>query len=99
VLYADNDERLYTTSYQPIVRNLLRHMRRGVYDPERAVDGFMHHADRAAQSYAREGGASGRNWHQIFSVPTRRLAAEHWARSFESAYASGEMAHFMERGR
>lgn len=77
VLHADNDHHLYHSSHQPIVKNLSKKMKKGVYHPEKAKKLWAYHADRAAQSYAKHHG-DGTPWHKMFSTSDRKSAASHW---------------------
>jgi hypothetical protein len=80
-LYIDNDQRLHR-QWKAIVLNLKKHQNKGRYDHERAIDGFMHLANAAAQSYAKEFG-DGRKWSNMFSTNTRRALATTYVESFE----------------
>lgn len=88
-LTGDNDANLYRQSFQPVVANLTKKMDKGMYDPEKAKVLWGHHADRAAQSAAKQSGDS-RPWHQQFPPAVRREAAQHWEASERSAIKNGE---------
>ena len=77
VLHADNHQHLYHSSHQPIMNNLRKKMKKGEYHPEKAKKLWAYHADRAAQSYAKEHG-DGKPWHKMFSTADRKAAASHW---------------------
>jgi hypothetical protein len=81
ILFADNDASLYRQMTVPIHKNLATKRARGQYDGAKAVTAFMHLAEAAAKRYAREHGSD--EWHVMFPSSVRRLAATHWARSFE----------------
>jgi hypothetical protein len=78
VMYADNDSQLYRTSHQPIVANLKKKVKKGVYDHEKATKLWGYHADRAAQKYAKEHG-DGQPWHKMFTPSDRKQAAKWFA--------------------
>jgi hypothetical protein len=84
VLFIDNDGEMYRQQYTPIVKNLMTKRARGEYDPGRAIDAFMYLVESGAKKYAREHGDARTPWHVLFSVATRRAAAELLARSFET---------------
>ena len=67
-LYATNDGRLYRQIIDPIINNLHRKHKKGIFDDELAVKAFMHAADDANKRYEREFG-------ETFNVPTRELCA------------------------
>lgn len=80
VLHADNDQHLYRTSHIPVAKNMERKYKKGVYDHSQAKKAWGYHADRAAQSYAKQyGQVGGPKWHQMFSTKDRRAAAAHFA--------------------
>lgn len=80
VLHADNDEQLYRSSHQPIIKNLQRKKEKGIYDHDKATKLWGYHADRAAKSYHKaHGGGGGLPWHQMFTPDDRRIAAKHFA--------------------
>ena len=77
-LHADNNEQLYRTSHQPIIANLKKKAKSGIYDSEKATKLWGHHADRAAHSYHKEFGSPNEKWHDSFSPDDRREAASYW---------------------
>jgi hypothetical protein len=77
VLHADNDSHLDYQSKHPIIKNLRKKMKAGKYDPSKAAKLWQYHADRAAQSYAKQYG-DGSPWHKMFSTADRKQAAGHW---------------------
>ena len=86
--YADNNAHLYKTSHVPVVKNLEKKYKKGTYDHEKAKTLWKHHADRAADSYAKEHG-SGQKGHQMFSVADRKKAAERMANNHHDEMKAG----------
>ena len=85
ILYAENTESLYSQQ-QSIVKNLIRKMNRGVYDPKRAPALWKYWMDNAAKGYTREHG-TGRGY-GIFTPTIRREAAAYMAtQEFDSIMA------------
>ena len=78
ILHADNTAHLYHGSHQPIIKNLRKKVKKGIYDPEKAKKLWYHHATRAAQDYHREHGDPHTKWHHMFPTSVRRAAAHHW---------------------
>lgn len=81
-LFATNDSDLYRQSYLPIVKNLERKFKKGVYDKELAKKLWVLHAARAAKKYGQEHGND--DGLTIFSPVIRRevaakLADDHFA--------------------
>jgi hypothetical protein len=79
VSHADNTEHLYKTSHVPVAKNLEKKFKKGTYDHEKAKKLWKYHADRSADSYAKEHGSPGQKGHHIFSVKDRHDAASHFA--------------------
>lgn len=80
ILHGDNTSHLYHRSKVPVMQNLEKKFKKGVYDHEKAKKLWRHHADRVAQDYTREHGhAGGPKWHEMFSTAHRNRAAAHWA--------------------
>lgn len=89
VLHADNDSHLYKTSHVPIAKNLEKKFKKGTYDHEKAKTLWKYHADRAADSYAKEHGSPGQKGHHIFSVKDRKQAAEQFANDHHAEMQAG----------
>jgi hypothetical protein len=77
VLHGDNDSNLHFQSHRPIMDNLKKKVKKGTYNPDLATKLWQYHADRAAQSYAKQHG-DGTPWHKMFTVGQRKEAAKHW---------------------
>ena len=82
VLYADNDGALYQQSAVPIMKNLTRKWRKGVYDSELAAKLWLYHATRAAKNYAQEFGYA-------FSVRDRKAAAKEFEENWRAELEAG----------
>lgn len=78
VAHADNSAQLHHGSHMPIINNLKKKMKKGVYDSEKAKKLWHYHADRAAQSYHKEYGDKSVPWHKMFTTADRKQAAAHW---------------------
>lgn len=78
VLHADNDSHLHHSSHMPIINNLKKKAKKGVYDPEKAKKLWGYHADRAAQNYHKHYGDKSQPWHKMFTPSDRKQAATHW---------------------
>jgi len=89
VTHADNDRHLYKSSHVPVAKNLEKKVKAGKYDHEKAKKLWKYHADRAADSYAKEYGKPGQKGHHIFSVADRKEAASHFADKHKSEMELG----------
>jgi len=97
VLFVDNDGDLYRGQTTSIIKNLVTKIARGTYDPEKAVQLFMYLAESGAKKYAREYGDSESNWHKMFPVEVRRLAASHWRDAFETEAKLGNYDNLLPK--
>ncbi len=86
-LTCENDGDLYRQQVQPIEKNLLRKMEKGIYDHEKSKKLWMYLADNCARKYAKEYG-DGRPWHKMFSTADRREVAKNFADSFRDEHLS-----------
>ena len=78
-LYAVNTSFCYKQIIMPRIENLKRKAKKGIYDPEKAVDAFYYAACQCAKQYDRE--FSGR-WQTAFSVTDRFTAAVEMERRY-----------------
>ena len=97
VLYVDSDADLYRQQVQPIFKNLVTKMARGLYDGEKAVKLFMYLAESGAKKYAKQFGGDESQWHTMFPVPVRRMAAVAWRYSFENEARLGNYDNFLPK--
>jgi hypothetical protein len=82
-LFTENDAQLYRSQEQPIQKNLILKMAKGVYNHAKAVKLYGYLMESGAKKYAREHSTSVSDWHHIFSPATRKAAAERFAHAFE----------------
>ena len=69
-LFSINNEQVYRTSIQPIIKNLARKMAAGTYDPAMAPKAWSYAAEAGRRAYAKE-------WPEVrFSVRDRADAAQ-----------------------
>ena len=78
-LYADNDSRLYFSRKLPILKNLQRKYKKGNYKTELAAKLWLYFVNDALQRYNKEFGSRGDKWHQLMTVPDRKLLAMEYA--------------------
>jgi hypothetical protein len=74
-LYIINDSTLYKRQTLPIIANLKRKIKKGVYVPAKALILWKHLADSGAKLYHKEFGSPGTKWSGIFNVAARKAAA------------------------
>lgn len=95
-LFIDNDSQLYHGYTTALHKSLANHVARGTYSHAAAVKGFMGLAEAGAKKYAKEFASPG-EWHQIFTVPTRKMVAERFAKEFETENALGNYKHLLAK--
>ena len=86
-----NDEGLYHRQFIPIVKNLLKKMKKGVYDHALSVKLWMYLVDNAAREYKAQFGTS--DW--SFNRATKLMVAESLAQSFERDVAEHQYDHLL----
>lgn len=94
-LYIENDGTLYRQQAEPILKNLILKVAKGVYDHDKAVKLYMYLMESGAKKYVKEHG--GGEWSRVFSVATRKSVAEDFAKSFETEAALGNYAHLLPK--
>jgi hypothetical protein len=75
-----------------IVKNLIRKIRKGTYDPKQAPKLWGYLMESGAKHYVKESGER-TPWHVKFNTATRAALAERYARQFEQDYEAGEYDH------
>ena len=71
-----NDEELYRRRFMPIIENLKRKMKRGVYDDQKAIKLWMYLVDDAARQYVQEFGTPDQDVKDMFPKETRLQVAQ-----------------------
>ena len=71
-----NDEELYRRRFMPIIENLKRKMKRGIYDDQKAIKLWMYLVDDAAREYIKEFGTPDQDVKDMFPKETRLKVAE-----------------------
>lgn len=75
-LYATNNSNLYRSTITPIIENMRKKAKKGIYDKEKAVDAYYHAATEASKMYKRDFGYS-------FGVTDRFTVAVEMAERYE----------------
>jgi len=89
-LYIENDGDLYRQQGQPILKNLANKAAQGKYNHAKAVKLYMYLMESGAKKYVKEFGSGGEGeWHRMFSVATRKEAADAFASNFGAEYRTG----------
>lgn len=84
VLYITNDSGLYHQQTLPIIKNLARKLKKGVYNHQLAIKLWGYLATNGAKKYAREF-STGSDWSVMFSPQDRRDAAKELADEYMEA--------------
>lgn len=95
-LHAGNDHHLYRNSYVPVAKNLEKKFKKGTYNHDLAKKLWSYHADRAAQSYAKQHGDVKTPWHKMFTTADRKQAAAHMADNHKAEMEAGNFHEGVE---
>ena len=71
-----NDEDLYRRRFMPIITNIKRKMKRGIYDHEKVIKLWMYLVDDAAVKYVQEFGTQDQDVKDMFPKETRLQVAQ-----------------------
>ena len=75
-LFIMNDEDLYRRRFMPIIENLKRKMKRGIYDDKLAIKLWMYLVDDAARQYVQLFGSPALDVKDMFPKETRLQVAQ-----------------------
>ena len=75
-LFIMNDEDLYRRRFMPIIENIRRKMRRGIYDHAKVIKLWMYLVDDAAREYVKEYGSPDQDVKDMFPKETRLKVAQ-----------------------
>ena len=74
--YLMNNEELYRRRFMPIIENIKRKMRRGIYDHEKVIKLWMYLVDDAARKYVQDYGSPDQDVKDMFPKETRLKVAQ-----------------------
>ena len=74
--YIMNNEELYRRRFMPIIENIRRKMRRGIYDHEKVIKLWMFLVDDGAREYVKEFGDPAQDVKDMFPKETRLKVAQ-----------------------
>jgi|TARA_Y100000022_G_C13003613_1_gene263463 uridine kinase len=74
--YIMNNEELYRRRFMPIISNIKRKMKRGIYDHEKVIKLWMYLVDDAAKQYVQEFGSTQDDVSTMFPKETRLRVAQ-----------------------
>ena len=75
-LFIMNDEELYRQRFMPIITNIKRKIKRGIYDHEKIIKLWMYLIDDAARKYVQEFGTPDQDVKDMFPKETRLKVAQ-----------------------
>ena len=75
-LFIMNDEDLYRRRFMPIITNIRRKVKRGVYDHEKVIKLWMYLIDDAARKYVQDNGTPDQDVKDVFPKETRLKVAQ-----------------------
>ena len=74
--YIMNNEELYRRRFMPIIENIRRKMRRGIYDHTKVIKMWMYLVDDASRQYVQEFGSPDQDVKDMFPKETRLKVAQ-----------------------
>ena len=74
--YIMNNEELYRRRFMPIIENIKRKMKRGIYDHEKVIKLWMYLVDDASRQYVQEFGSPDQDVKDMFPKETRLKVAQ-----------------------
>ena len=89
-LYADNDSQLYFSRRLPILKNLQKKYKKGIYEIDKAAKLWKYYIEAAMQKYNKEFGSRGNKWSDLLSVNDRNLLATEYAIRTKQEFDNGE---------
>ena len=89
-LFIMNDEDLYRRRFMPIITNIRRKMKRGIYDHEKVIKLWMYLVDDAAIKYVQEFGTPEQDVKDMFPKETRLQVAQNIADREKENIEQGE---------
>ena len=89
-LFIMNNEDLYRRRFMPIISNLKRKIKKGIYDHEKAKKLWMYLVDDAAKQYVKEYGSVDQDVKDMFPKETRNQVASILADREKSNIELGE---------
>ena len=75
-LFIMNDEDLYRRRFMPIITNIKRKIKRGIYDHEKVIKLWMYLVDDAARKFVQQDPQSGMDVKDMFPKETRLKVAQ-----------------------
>ena len=75
-LFIMNDEDLYRRRFMPIITNIKRKIKRGIYDHKKVIKMWMYLVDDAARKYVQEFGGPEQDVKDMFPKETRIKVAQ-----------------------
>lgn len=78
-VFADSDSALYFSRKLPILKNLERKYKKGNYKIDMAAKLWLNFVNDALQRYNKEFGSRSDKWHELMTVPDRKLLAMEYA--------------------
>lgn len=88
-LFAENDGDLYRQQRRPILINLSKKYKKGVYDISKAAKLWRYFIDSAMKKYNKEFGSRGDKWSDLLKTSDRQILAEKWAQETKDEFDAG----------
>jgi hypothetical protein len=90
-LWAKNDSALYYSHRLPILKNLYKKYKKGLYDIEKATKLYRYYIDSVMKSYHKNFGSKGDKWFDLLSTNDRQILAKDFAIETLEEFENGEI--------
>lgn len=90
-LYADNDSQLYYQRRRPILVNLAKKYKKGMYDVDKAAKLWKYYIEAAMQKYNKEFGSRSDKWSNLLDTHDRNLLATEYAIRTKNEFDLGNL--------
>lgn len=90
--FITNDRELMLRRLPEFIKNVARKMKRGTYDPVKAIKLWRYLADEGAKKFAQEHGGK---WNEMFTVATRNAVAVELERDYAAQIQDGNWSEIL----
>ena len=97
ILFIENDGDLYRQQMQPIKKNLVTKVAKGVYDRTKAEKLWMYLVESGAKKYAKDFSHDGLPWNKLFSMEDRKQVARELNDDFLANQKHGEYDYLLPK--
>ncbi len=94
-LFIENDGDLYRQQFQPIRKNLMAKLAKGVYDHDKAAKLFVYLIESGDKKYSKEGGGHHKGY--MLTVPERKALSKEFEHDFYEQAKAGDYDEYIPK--